>query len=186
MLGPSPPSHGTLRRPSCFLPHTCLSLPATAATHHSHGWATSCKRRVTFQRYGAGPRGAQGEAVGSRLRRDSNIGAARPPTRGTESPPVHTNAGAADTPLPRCRVDSSRLIGRRGAGHGEAKRAAVWVPKGGTPMRHTLRGAMLIGAGAGTAVVLTFAPAGAAPPTNWPQWAQNPQHQGFSTWSARA
>jgi outer membrane protein assembly factor BamB len=47
-------------------------------------------------------------------------------------------------------------------------------------MRHALRGALSIGVGFGIAVVLTFGPAAAAsPPTDWPQWAQNPQHQGF-------
>src|SRR5262249_50225330 len=47
-------------------------------------------------------------------------------------------------------------------------------------MRRKVRGALSIGAIVGTVVVLTFAPATAAPPpTNWPQWAQNPQHQGF-------
>ncbi len=47
-------------------------------------------------------------------------------------------------------------------------------------MRHAWRGALSIGAGVGIAVALTFAPAWAAPPpTNWPQWAQDPQHQGF-------
>lgn len=46
-------------------------------------------------------------------------------------------------------------------------------------MMHALRGALSIGAGAGIAVVLTLAPAGAASPAGWPQWGQNPQHQGF-------
>jgi hypothetical protein len=46
-------------------------------------------------------------------------------------------------------------------------------------MWHALRSALLLVACVGSAFVLTFAPAGAAQPANWPQWGQNPQHQGF-------
>jgi hypothetical protein len=47
-------------------------------------------------------------------------------------------------------------------------------------MKHAVRRVLSIGAGAGIALGVAFAPAGAeAPSVNWPQWGQNPQHQGF-------
>jgi hypothetical protein len=46
-------------------------------------------------------------------------------------------------------------------------------------MRHAAQRVFAIGACAGIALVLTFVPVDAAAPRNWPQWAQNPQHQGF-------
>jgi hypothetical protein len=49
-------------------------------------------------------------------------------------------------------------------------------------MKHAVRRVLSIGAGVGIAFGVAFAPAGAAAPTvNWPQWGQNPQHQGFVT-----
>ena len=47
-------------------------------------------------------------------------------------------------------------------------------------MKHAMRRVLSVGAGVGIAFGVAFAPAGAAAPSvNWPQWGQNPQHQGF-------
>ena len=46
-------------------------------------------------------------------------------------------------------------------------------------MRRTLLRLLVPAIGAGLALSATLAPAAAAGPINWPQWGQNPQHQGF-------
>ncbi len=46
-------------------------------------------------------------------------------------------------------------------------------------MRHALRRASALVAGIATAAGFALLPAAAAPATNWPQWGQNAQHQGF-------
>ena len=53
-------------------------------------------------------------------------------------------------------------------------------------MRHTLRGAMLIGAGAGTAVVLTFARLGRRRRPTGRSGPRTHCTRVLSTWSARA
>ena len=46
-------------------------------------------------------------------------------------------------------------------------------------MRRALLRLLVPAIGAALAIGATLAPAAAAGPTNWPQWGQNPQHQGF-------
>src|SRR5215831_2416686 len=53
-------------------------------------------------------------------------------------------------------------------------------------MRHAVWRVLWVSFGLGIGLVVTFAPAGAAPVVNWPQWAQNPQHQGFVSVSGQA
>src|SRR5262249_61802036 len=46
-------------------------------------------------------------------------------------------------------------------------------------MRFAIPHLSALAVGGATAAILTLMPAIAAGQTNWPQWGQNPQHQGF-------